>query len=198
MTWRQPWLLWTRLWAGRTRWPRGWRGGGRSRTLEGTSRWRIRLRSDHGCGGGRSGMAGRRAEGFSMPGRGRWKGLVKPSVILVGLGLCVAVLGGCSHAGDCSSSFYGGCVPLSANTVSESPPVQSPAVASPTAVTPAVVSPGVAPTSTAPATAGRGDPSAFADVDDRQCRSYGLTFGSHDYADCRIRLSAQHRGMDPN
>jgi hypothetical protein len=25
-----------------------------------------------------------------------------------------------------------------------------------------------------------------------------LVFGSHDYADCRIRLSAQHRGLDPN
>jgi hypothetical protein len=35
-------------------------------------------------------------------------------------------------------------------------------------------------------------------VDDKQCRSYGLVFGSHDYADCRIRLSAQHRGLDPN
>jgi hypothetical protein len=44
----------------------------------------------------------------------------------------------------------------------------------------------------------RGDPGTFADVDDKQCRSYGLTFGSHDYADCRIRLSAQHRGLDPS
>ena len=43
-----------------------------------------------------------------------------------------------------------------------------------------------------------GDPSTFAEVDDKQCRSYGLVFGSHDYADCRIRLSAQHRGLDPN
>jgi hypothetical protein len=43
-----------------------------------------------------------------------------------------------------------------------------------------------------------GDPATFADTDDKQCRSYGLKFGTHDYADCRIRLSAQHRGLDPN
>jgi hypothetical protein len=155
--------------------------------------WRIRLRSDFGCGGEYSRMAGCLAVGFLMPGRGRWEGFVKLSMILVGLGLCVAALGGCSHAGDCSASFYGGCVPLPANAVSESPPAQSPVMISPVAVTPAAVSPGVVP-----AVVSRGDPSAFADVDDKQCRSYGQTFGSHDYADCRIRLSAQHRGLDPN
>ena len=65
-------------------------------------------------------------------------------------------------------------------------------------VVPAPARPDLPATSAAPATIPRGDPSTFADVDDRQCRSYGLTFGSHDYADCRIRLSAQHRGLDPN
>jgi len=62
----------------------------------------------------------------------------------------------------------------------------------------AVSSPTVAPAAAAPAGVPRGEPAAFADVDDKQCRSYGLTFGSRDYADCRIRLSAQHRGLDPN
>ncbi len=77
--------------------------------------------------------------------------------------------------------------------------------AQPAMLTPApMVSVPVSPAPVAPAPAanvttnGRGDPSLFADVDDRQCRSYGLTFGSRDYADCRIRLSAQHRGLDPN
>lgn len=62
----------------------------------------------------------------------------------------------------------------------------------------AVSSPTVAPAAAAPTGVPRGEPAAFADVDDKQCRSYGLTFGSRDYADCRIRLSAQHRGLDPN
>jgi hypothetical protein len=48
------------------------------------------------------------------------------------------------------------------------------------------------------AAAVRGDPRDFAGVDDKQCRSYGIRFGTRDYADCRIRLSAQHRGLDPN
>jgi hypothetical protein len=72
-------------------------------------------------------------------------------------------------------------------------PVTPPAVP----VTPAPARP-QQPPAAAPVTIPRGDPSTFADVDDRQCRSYGLTYGSHDYADCRIRLSAQHRGLDPN
>jgi hypothetical protein len=162
------------------------------------SRWRMSLRTDRGCGGGRSWVVGCLTAGFSMPGRGRWEGFVKLSLSLLGLGLGVATLGGCSRPGECLTSFQGGCVPLPANAVTESPPAPSPAVISPVAVTPAVVSPGVAPVSATPAVVSRGDPSAFADVDDRQCRSYGLTFGSRDYADCRIRLSAQHRGLDPN
>jgi hypothetical protein len=87
----------------------------------------------------------------------------------------------------CAGADYrGGCM--------AGPP--APVVAAP-AVAPAAVSPMV-PAGSGPAAVGRGDPADFADVDDRQCRSYGLTFGSHDYADCRIRLSAQHRGLDPN
>lgn len=44
-----------------------------------------------------------------------------------------------------------------------------------------------------PGTAGYVDPAKFADVDDRQCRSYGLTSGTAEYADCRVKLSGQHR-----
>jgi len=43
-----------------------------------------------------------------------------------------------------------------------------------------------------PGTAGYDDPNRFAAVDDKQCRSYGLTPGTKDYADCRIKLSTQH------
>ncbi|HEX3573979.1 MAG TPA: hypothetical protein VHU42_05190 [Rhodopila sp.] len=100
-----------------------------------------------------------------------------------------AALCACSQSTDCSGGAYrGGCAPGTPLPASASPPLAAPAAASPTV-------------SAAPAGAGavgRGDPSAFADVDDRQCRSYGLSFGTRDYADCRIRLSAQHRGLDPN
>jgi hypothetical protein len=159
-------------------------------------RWGMRLPTDRTGGGGRQRTAGCRAAELVTPGRGQ--GFVRQVMILACLALGVAALGGCSHAGDCSSSFYGGCVPLKAEPVTESPAAESPVAISPAAARPTAVNPGVAAISAAPVVVSRGDPGAFADVDDRQCRSYGLTFGSHDYADCRIRLSAQHRGLDPN
>ena len=171
------------------------------------SRWRIRMRASSRYGGGHPRTADRRgtvlAGELSMPGRGQWEAFVKLSVILACLGLCVAALGGCSHAGGCADTFRGGCVPLPEEAVTESPAAESPAAESsaaisPAAAKPAAVSPGVAPVSPAPVVVSRGDPGAFAEADDKQCRSYGLTFGSRDYADCRIRLSAQHRGLDPN
>jgi len=48
-----------------------------------------------------------------------------------------------------------------------------------------------------PGTAGYDNPDKFADVDDKQCKSYGLTYGTPEYADCRLRLSAQHQGVEP-
>ena len=48
-----------------------------------------------------------------------------------------------------------------------------------------------------PGTAGYVNPNAFATVDDQQCRSYGLTFGTREYAECRERLAIQHRGPEP-
>jgi hypothetical protein len=121
----------------------------------------------------------------------------------------VGALGACSSSVDCSGGNYrGGCYPGTAIPASASPAVASPAVASPavarpsvanpSVVSPSVASPSVASPGVGAATTGRGEPSDFADVDDKQCRSYGLTFGTRDYADCRIRLSAQHRGLDPN
>jgi hypothetical protein len=105
------------------------------------------------------------------------------------LTLAVIALGGCTSSVDCSGGvFRGGCLP---GTV-------GPAAASPAPVSPGPPSSYTMPSGAGSPTVGRGDPSDFADVDDKQCRSYGLTFGSHDYADCRIRLSAQHRGLDPN
>jgi hypothetical protein len=99
------------------------------------------------------------------------------------IGLCLAVgvtgLGGCTEPINCSVTYRGGCVPG---------PAAPPVAVTPVPVGPAPVRPAVP----------FGDPSTFADVDDKQCRSYGLIFGSRDYADCRIRLSAQHRGLDPN
>jgi hypothetical protein len=119
---------------------------------------------------------------------------VKQSIIAACLFFGVATLGACSSSVDCSGGNYrGGCFPGTAI-----PAGTSPAVATPAAAGPAVASPAAAAPNAGPVTVGRGDPSAFADVDDKQCRSYGLTFGSRDYADCRIRLSAQHRGLDPN
>jgi hypothetical protein len=119
--------------------------------------------------------------------RERTNGLVGSTLIVACLTLG---LGACTHPVDCSGGNYrGGCLPGTPDLAAASPVVASPAAVSPGAVSPAV---------SGPAAVGRGDPAAFADVDDKQCRSYGLIFGSHDYADCRIRLSAQHRGLDPN
>ena len=117
-----------------------------------------------------------------FPGRWHQNGLMRSSTILACLTLG---LGACSQPVDCSGGTYrGGCVPG----------VPGSATASPVAASPAAVG----PAGSGPANPGLGDPAAFADVDDKQCRSYGLIFGTHDYADCRIRLSAQHRGLDPN
>ena len=41
---------------------------------------------------------------------------------------------------------------------------------------------------------GYDDPNKFADTDDKLCQSYGLQFGTLQYADCRVRLTAQHQG----
>jgi hypothetical protein len=131
-------------------------------------------------------------------------GMVKQSIIAACLFSGVALLGACSSSVDCSGGNYrGGCfpgtaIPAGTSAAVATPAPASPAVVSPAGISPAGVSPAVAAPHAGPASVGRGDPSAFADVDDKQCRSYGLTFGSRDYADCRIRLSAQHRGLDPN
>jgi hypothetical protein len=119
----------------------------------------------------------------------------------------LAMLGACSTPVGCSADYRGGCVPETVSAVPATPaaaipgaspaaviPAASPAGASPAATRPA----GTSPAATSPAAVRLGDPSEFADLDDKQCRSYGLTFGTRDYADCRIRLSAQHRGLDPN
>jgi hypothetical protein len=95
------------------------------------------------------------------------------------LAIGLAALGACEAPDPgCSVTYRGGCVP---RTVI---PGAIPATATPAAASPPAVR--------------LGDPREFADIDDKQCRSYGLTFGTRDYADCRIRLSAQHRGLDPN
>jgi hypothetical protein len=41
-----------------------------------------------------------------------------------------------------------------------------------------------------PDTAGYDDPNKFADTDDKLCQSYGLKFGTSEYADCRVRLTS--------
>jgi hypothetical protein len=118
----------------------------------------------------------------------------------VSLAACLAFgvvsLGGCDHpAFNCSGENYrGGCLPAAEGYAATPPPTPVNVVPS----GPSIPAAGVTPAAVAPAVVPRGDPATFADVDDRQCRSYGLIFGSRDYADCRIRLSAQHRGFDPN
>ena len=99
----------------------------------------------------------------------------------------VAALAGCSNDyTDCSGGDYrGGCMAGPPRSMAAQP-----------AVAPAAA--GVSRGGVLPAGVSLGDPRDFADIDDKQCRSYGLAFGSHDYAECRIRLSAQHRGLDPN
>jgi hypothetical protein len=138
------------------------------------------------------GSAGRPSERVNYCARnGR---LMKRSIIL-SLALGMAALGSCSDPVNCSGgNFRNGCVPGPVGL----------AATKPSTVVPSAISPGTATPSTAtsgtvsPGTVSLGDPSQFADVDDKQCRSYGLIFGTRDYADCRIRLSAQHRGLDPN
>jgi hypothetical protein len=110
--------------------------------------------------------------------------------------LSLLALTGCSNDSiDCSGGgvYRGGCMSADkapAGTIQRVTPAAAPAASAPARSEP--------PPAVSPVAIPRGDPSTFAEVDDKQCRSYGLTFGSHDYADCRIRLSAQHRGLDPN
>ncbi len=123
---------------------------------------------------------------------------MKPSMTLACLLLGAASLGGCTEAVNCSGAVYrSDCVPGDVTTAPASP---APVAVTRPAPAPAPMSspPAASPLATRPAPVAYGDPATFADVDDKQCRSYGLTFGSRDYADCRIRLSAQHRGLDPN
>lgn len=110
----------------------------------------------------------------------RSKRALKPLITATCLVLGATALSACSSSVNCSGAVYrNGCL---AGT--DSPVAAAPATAAPVSVPHPAIS--------------YGDPKDFADIDDKQCRSYGLTFGSHDYADCRIRLSAQHRGLDPN
>jgi hypothetical protein len=44
-----------------------------------------------------------------------------------------------------------------------------------------------------PGTAGYDDPDKFAAADDKQCRSYGVTPGTKEYTDCRIKVGAEHK-----
>jgi hypothetical protein len=119
------------------------------------------------------------------------------TILTAAAALGLVALGGCSNDSiDCSGGgvYRGGCMSAAkapAGTIQPVTPSAAP-------VAPAPARPEPPPAAVAPVTIPRGDPSTFADIDDKQCRSYGLTFGSHDYADCRIRLSAQHRGLDPN
>ena len=131
---------------------------------------------------------------------GRSKETQKQSLIVACVALAVSALSACTQPVDCSGGNYrGGCFPGTALPAAATPAVATPAAVSPAAASSATSSPATAaPAGAAPAGVARGEPSEFADVDDKQCRSYGLTFGSRDYADCRIRLSAQHRGLDPN
>jgi hypothetical protein len=120
-------------------------------------------------------------------------GTLMRSMTVAFLALGVGALSGCGTQ-PCDTTYRGGCMggpAVQPSVTAPSSPPPAPVVAAPAVAPPAAVVP------TAPAVP-YGDPSTFADVDDKQCRSYGLTFGSHDYADCRLRLSAQHRGLDPN
>jgi len=111
------------------------------------------------------------------------------------LAACLS-LGACNGSVNCAGGVYrSGCIPGPDSPTPAQPAMSTPAPMVSVPVSPAPVAPAPAANVT---TNGRGDPNLFADVDDRQCRSYGLAFGSRDYADCRIRLSAQHRGLDPN
>jgi hypothetical protein len=48
-----------------------------------------------------------------------------------------------------------------------------------------------------PGTAGYSDPNDYASEDDRNCKSYGLSFGTPDYAACRVQFTQQHRSPEP-
>jgi hypothetical protein len=102
-----------------------------------------------------------------------------PRPVAACLILGVTALSACSHPYSCGGDVYRGDCVAGADI-------------------PAAPAPEASPAAPVHAAVPYGDPKDFADMDDKQCRSYGLTFGSHDYADCRIRLSAQHRGLDPN
>jgi hypothetical protein len=120
---------------------------------------------------------------------------MKQSMATAFLILATVTLGGCTQAVNCSGGVYrSGCaagpeIPVQPVAAPLTPAASVPASVSPAPVSPAQVSAPAVP---------YGDPAKFADVDDKQCRSYGLVFGTRDYADCRLRLSAQHRGLDPN
>jgi hypothetical protein len=47
-----------------------------------------------------------------------------------------------------------------------------------------------------PGTAGYSDPNKFAGEDDKNCQSYGLAFGSPEYAACRVQFTQQHRSPE--
>jgi hypothetical protein len=114
-----------------------------------------------------------------------------------GLVMAAAMLSGCSDPANCYGGDYrGGCIAGAVPTTAPAPAAA--ATGAPVSAVTVPPPPSARPTGPAAAAVPYGDPAAFADVDDKQCRSYGLTFGSHDYADCRIRLSAQHRGLDPD
>ncbi|MBS0642646.1 MAG: hypothetical protein JSS43_22505 [Proteobacteria bacterium] len=122
----------------------------------------------------------------AVPGR-----MAMRAVLAVCLGGGIAVLAACTPYAPCETSFRGGCVagaPVQRPFWQSTPPATASAPGAPATQGAAPASPAVP----------LGDPATFADVDDKQCRSYGLIFGTRDYADCRIRLSAQHRGLDPN
>ena len=134
----------------------------------------------------------------------RWEGLVRRLIVVTCLALGAGGLGGCAGTADCSGGVYGGgCLSAAGGSPAATTPVASSNVA-PVGVAPVSAgSASMAPANVTPpaatrAAVGLGDPSTFTAVDDQQCKSYGLTFGTWDYAQCRIRLSAQHRGLDPN
>jgi hypothetical protein len=129
------------------------------------------------------------------PGGWEWIAVAKRSATVAWLVLGVGALSACSNPVDCSGGSYrGDCLPGTPGSVSAASGAAPASVSRPANVGPA----SVGPASVGPTGVSVGDPRDFADMDDKQCRSYGLTFGSRDYADCRIRLSAQHRGLDPN
>jgi hypothetical protein len=106
------------------------------------------------------------------------------ALAIAALTATLGLLTGCDQPAYCTSTYRGGCIAASP------PPAPAPYYPPPPPAAP--------PPQAAAPTVPLGDPATFADTDDKQCRSYGLKFGTHDYADCRIRLSAQHRGLDPN